>query len=1052
MSQNPRIRFNEPNTTYSGPPSNVSSENKKPQYFGQFDQTNSSYSGSAGPFDYENDSYIDDDDSTSVTPEPYAQGLASNQLRQRVVGTGAGLTLQRTKKTVKLSSNGNFVIKHRVPDELLTNALFARGEEFETMRYTAATCDPNDFVANGYNLRLASYGRNIEMFIVVTMYNEDHTLFSRTMFALAQNIKYMCEKNEWGWNQDSWKKITIVIVADGRSKVHPNVLKVLESMGVYQDGLAQASINGNPVQAHIYEYTAQVVMDERYQFWGHSEELPPIQTIFVMKEKNKKKINSHRWFLKGLCPIVEPRVVVLIDVGTKPEKSALFNLWSTFFRNEQIAGACGEIRADLGSGIGYCKSLLNPLVASQNFEYKISNLLDKSLESVFGYITVLPGAFSAYRYKALLDTGPGIGPMAKYFEGESQTQKASDSSIFSANLYLAEDRILCFELVAKQDSRWTLHYVKNAYADTDVPDTIPEFLSQRRRWLNGSLFAGFYAIANIGRMWSSGHSFLRKFVFTLQFLYNVFNQIFNWFVLGNFAVTFFFLFEELKTLLSDKPLNGETTIRTKIINVIISIANYSYPITLVCLFVIAFGNRPQAFANVYRAVVIGFSIIGAVMLFLIGRRIATLSQARTAELDKAYAKLLNTYKYVNQTVPIQQIKMNTGGAPTKQDQGQILIAQMISKMAEVMDDQLQTNLKLTNTMSYNYIITLGATIGVFFLASILQGDVSHMFTCFIQYMLLLPSYINVLTVYALSNLHDVSWGTKGESKAEALPDIALVKQKDGSVTADVAVVLNKQDLSAHYRELITVLQTGLPGSAENDKAARKKAINPEQKQEDDYKSFRTWLVLSYLATNAIVYGIATFLSREIYLYFLLYSVAGLTLIKMVGVIFFISFRFFTDRLNVNNQGRKRYLAQFGSSGQGPAKTKNDRKTSLDHMEDAQRKYPNPKFVEEGEYYSQKSPALSQHPPIQQYAPQPPPQSYYNQQNYDQRPLDQPSIQFNIPSQMYSHKKYQQQPQYPVSHQNRQYIPPPVPLGITNDNRNNRVSFVSVANTMAYGDS
>ena len=67
--------------------------------------------------------------------------------------------------------------------------------------------------------------------------------------------------------------------------------------------------------------------------------------------------------------------------------------------------------------------LLNPLVAAQNFEYKMSNILDKPLESVFGYITVLPGAFSAYRYIALQNDAKGEGPLQKYFLGETMVRR-----------------------------------------------------------------------------------------------------------------------------------------------------------------------------------------------------------------------------------------------------------------------------------------------------------------------------------------------------------------------------------------------------------------------------------------------------------------------------------------------------------------------------------------------------------------------------------------------------------------------------------------------------
>lgn len=262
------------------------------------------------------------------------------------------------------------------------------------------------------------------------------------------------------------------------------------------------------------------------KFKGADKGIVPCQILFCLKEKNQKKINSHRWFFQAFGPLIKPNVCILIDVGTRPGNTSLYHLWKSFDLHSNIAGACGEIRTLTGK---FGSALLNPLVAAQNFEYKMSNILDKPLESVFGYISVLPGAFSAYRFIALQNDERGQGPLEKYFLGE--TQHGGDADIFTANMYLAEDRILCYELVAKKKASWILHYVASAYGETDVPDKVDEFISQRRRWLNGSFFAGVYSLWHWRKVWASDHSIIRKLFFLIENVYTAYNMLFAWFAL-----------------------------------------------------------------------------------------------------------------------------------------------------------------------------------------------------------------------------------------------------------------------------------------------------------------------------------------------------------------------------------------------------------------------------------------------------------------------------------------------------------------------------------------
>lgn len=76
--------------------------------------------------------------------------------------------------------------------------------------------------------------------------------------------------------------------------MHPRVLDCLAALGVYQEGVAKNVVNGKRVEAHLYEYTTQLSIDSNLQFKGAERGLVPVQVLLCIKERNAKKINSHK--------------------------------------------------------------------------------------------------------------------------------------------------------------------------------------------------------------------------------------------------------------------------------------------------------------------------------------------------------------------------------------------------------------------------------------------------------------------------------------------------------------------------------------------------------------------------------------------------------------------------------------------------------------------------------------------------------------------------------------------------------------------------------------
>lgn len=207
-----------------------------------------------------------------------------------------------------------------------------------------------------------------------------------------------------------------------------------------------------------------------------------------------------------------------------------------------------------------------------------------------------------------------------------------------------------------------------------------------------------------------------------------------------------------------------------------------------------------------------------------------------------------------------------------------------------------------NQVFYTLIVSVMSTYGIWFIASLLMFDPWHMFTSLIQYMLLTPTYINVLNVYAFCNTHDVSWGTKGDDKVEKLPS---VNTKDGEGKTDLP---DEGDLNAQYQREVALFSTKF-----KEVKAPPNASQLQEQQMDYYRGVRTGVVLIWMIMNfalaALVLSAAGLEKispgkkgsdpdeqvverSNLYMTIILWSVAVLSAIKFIGAMWFLVVRMF----------------------------------------------------------------------------------------------------------------------------------------------------------------
>ena len=406
---------------------------------------------------------------------------------------------------------------------------------------------------------------------------------------------------------------------------------------------------------------------------------------------------------------------MLLDVGTRPDAYALQKLYNFMRATPQAGGVCGEIEVEIQPG----GSLTSQIVQmAQFYEYKLSHSPDKACESFFGFTSVLPGAYSMFRWNAIKGS-----PLDTFFKHVSRDELPSCAE---ANEYLAEDRIMCLQVYIKEKTGYSVQYIPDAKAFTDAPQTMTVLMKQRRRWMNGALFGTYKVIANWLNMVScrrNNHPWPKQVLMVTFMIYLTTLYLLQFLTISAMFLAIMVTFDQFFEML----ISANPVFKDYLEDGLVKKLIFTGYLLMLLMTVLVSSLMPIERSMRY------FRVVSAILGVLI----------IAAMLGLGFL-LASRGLYPNVRVCVDQDSIE---------------ARCIWE-----DVPGETYLSL---MCPAGAIMLGMYVLPFFMRPLdfLQNFKNYTLG-FFAYMMMLPVFTNVFQIYAMCNLHDVSWGNRPSSTGQ----------------------------------------------------------------------------------------------------------------------------------------------------------------------------------------------------------------------------------------------------------------------------------------------
>ncbi|MCM2450716.1 glycosyltransferase family 2 protein [Agrobacterium vitis] len=355
-----------------------------------------------------------------------------------------------------------------------------------------------------------------EILACLTLFNEPAEAVAATLACLAANQEMLFSRN------GAIQRLEVAIVLDGRDRVHPETEVLFNRLGFDLDWGCDpetASIDRQGEdEVRVRVQTRHIPLDRLTGKSGH-----PLCVHLAVKDRNRGKLDSHAFFFRDLAERLRPDFVLQIDAGSRPADDCL----GTLLAQMECEPDCAALATNI---VMQDAALTDWLQSWQQADFLWQKLSDWPIGNGLGYLEVVPGQASLFRMSALR-RGENGDPMAAYFRGLSKP-----TSLMEANLFLAEDRIICAEIV-KSHPACTIRYHHDANLVTDGCMTIGELLRQRRRWTNSTLVARLTAIGSLAALlWHGRLTPARWCSMALALAWTLLQLLEQWFIPASLAL------------------------------------------------------------------------------------------------------------------------------------------------------------------------------------------------------------------------------------------------------------------------------------------------------------------------------------------------------------------------------------------------------------------------------------------------------------------------------------------------------------------------------------